>query len=400
MRLNDNANHAIYGTAITGLTVNTVLVDGLNGSNPLGTLSEGVVHLDDSGGTVTIANSNFSGAAHTTVIADNSGSSPNLTMNVSNTVFGTMQGSTADVRGSALVVISEAGTANLTATNNSFTYWWGNAIQMIVTAGSGSGNATITGNSVINSSGALAGSGGIWMSGGQLTFAINNNIVQKTNGTAISVDRSPYSAGIMSGTVSGNQIGLSGVANSGSEVGMAVYASHTGPGTTTIAITNNIIRQINSSQAIWVLAGDNVGGGGAGRMNATITGNNISESGTTPSTNRFAIYAQVGRSSNGGVNPDTDVMCLDLGGDGAAANIVTNFTSTSRTNALRVQQRFQTTMQLRGYTGLTNDNFAVQNYLNARNANQTPIGTIAQNEVASGGFGFTNTPGGAACSQP
>ena len=172
----------------------------------------------------------------------------------------------------------------------------------------------------------------------------------------------------------------------GSGAGTGIFAQHSGPGTTTINVTNNTVRQINGSQAIWMLLGDDPGGGGSGTMNVTVTGNNIAEEGATPSA-RTGIIIQSGRVSN-----DTDLMCADVGGAGALANSITNFN-----NRIRPNQRFNTVMRMRGYTGASNDNAAVNTYLTGRNPGTV---NVTSTSVAGGGGIFNTTPAGSACPQP
>jgi hypothetical protein len=150
---------------------------------------------------------------------------------------------------------------------------------------------------------------------------------------------------------------------------------------TTVNILNNTIRQINGSQAIWALLGDDVGGGGSGTLNVTITGNNIAEEGSAPSA-RTGIVIQSGRVTN-----DTDQMCADV-----STNSITNFN-----NRIRPNQRFNTTMRLPGYTGTSGDNTAVNTYMVGRNA-----GTAAVTSTSTGGGGgiFNTVPAGSACAQP
>ena len=63
-----------------------------------------------------------------------------------------------------------------------------------------------------------------------------------------------------------------------------------------------------------------------------------------------------------------------------------------------MRDRFQSTIELPGYTGANNDNTAVQNYLIARPNTVTTI--QATNEVPTSGGFINTTPAGSACTQP
>jgi len=254
----------------------------------------------------------------------------------------------------------------------------------------------IQNNHARQTSGALAGAGGIVVSGGNLAYNISLNDVQGANGTSIVADKTAGGANL-NGTIAGNTIGTSGVVNSGSATGIAIFASHTGANSTTVKISNNVIRQVNGSAngAITLLTGDDVGGGGSGTMNATVTGNDIQESGSTVSNAQHGILVTHGRASG-----DTDLGCYDIGGAGALANSITNFNTAAggtNVNRIRINERFLTTARFPGYLGANNDNAAMSSYMLGRN---TASNTLIANNVAAGGGGFTNTPSGAACPQP
>jgi hypothetical protein len=385
--LSGHTNHGIFGTGVRGLNLNHVRFTGTNGSSGSGAFLEGAVHLVDAGGGLTIKNSRLDGAAYDAfVLSNNVGTSPVVdSLVLASDTVSTMQGSTADVRGSALQAIVADGSVNARIRNNSITYWWGNGIQVAVQTGASPSTALIQNNIVHQTSGALAAAGGIEVSGGNLSFNISGNSIRGTDGTAISADRAQGNT-FFNGTIDGNTIGASGVANSGSATGTGIFVQHAGVNATTVKISNNTIRQINGSQAIWALLGDDTGGGGAGSLNVTIVGNNIAEEGSAPSA-RTGIVVQSGR-----VTGDTDTMCADVGGAGALANSITNFNTRIRPN-----QRFNTIMRMPGYTGTSGDATAVNAYIQGRNP-----GTVAVTSTSTAGGGgiFNTVPAGSACAQP
>lgn len=382
MALSGHQNHAVYGTSVKNVALNHVRITGNNGTSNSGTFQEGAVHFVNATGGITVKNSRLDGSAYTAFLVEQLSGAPAADSVVA--AFDTVstgQGSTSDVRGQALQTIITSGSANVRYRNNSVTYWWGTGIEVAVQNTAGSSTALIQNNKVNQTSGALNAAGGIEVSGGALAFNISGNNVTGADGTAISVDRAQGNT-LLNGTIDGNTIGTSGVANSGSATGTGIFVQHAGPSTTTVKVSNNTIRQINGSQAIWFLLGDDTGGGGVGTMNVTVTGNNIAEEGTAASA-RTGIVIQSGR-----VTGDTDTMCVD-----AQSNSITNFN-----NRIRPNERFLTTMRVRGYTGANNDNTAMNNYLTSLNAGTV---NVSSNNVSAGGPGFLNTsPAGSACPQP
>ncbi len=397
MNLSGHQNNGVFGTAVRfGLTINKSRFTGTNGTSNSGTFDESAVRLVDVGGGVKLSNSVFDGGAFNAVSVENiTGTAPTLDSLIfeSDTV-NTMQGSTVDVRSTALLVSLNDGSApNIQLRNNRVLAWWGNAIHVLA-QGTSSATTRILNNFADNTNGALAGAGGIWLAGGTHTYRIAGNTVRHTNGTAISADR--VNAGsTMQGTIENNAVGVSGDANSGTATGIGIFASHHGPGTTIARIANNVLRQINGSAngAITANMGDDPGFGGAGLFFTTVTGNNISESGSTVNAAQRGILATVGA-----VTGDTDQGCYDIGGAGALANVISNFNTTSptNTNSIRLNHRFLTTARLPGYTGTAFDNAAVQTYVLGRN-------TISNASIVTSGLGggYQNTaPPGSPCTQP
>ncbi|MEP6491701.1 MAG: invasin domain 3-containing protein [bacterium] len=400
MALSNHANSGIFGTAVRNVFIDHVRITGTIGNKPAaGAPRESPIHFEDVGGPVKVQNSRLDGSAHDGFLLDNTtGTAPTVdSLVLVNDTVSTMQGSLADVyANTGLQVIMADGTADIRMRNNSVTFWWGNAIHVLV-SGTATATARITGNIANQTSGALAGAGGIWVSGGNLAYNISNNSVQGTNGTAISADKGAFPAN-MNGTIDNNTVGTSGVSNSGSGTGIGIFASHIGGSVTTVKISNNVIRQIAGSAngAITTLTGDDVGGGGSGTMSATIVGNDIQESGTPTNGAQHGILV-----TNGRVTNDNDQGCYDIGGAGALANSITNFntpTGGGAVNRIRVNERFLTTARFPGYTGANNDNAALGAYLLARN---TASNFANANNVGVGGSGFLNTtPPGSACTQP
>lgn len=399
MALSGHANNGMFGTGVRGLTMNKMRFTGTNGNSNSGSFDESAVNLVDLGGGVKVTNSRFDGGAFNAFRVENVTTGPALdSLILENDTVESMQGSTVDVRGTAILVTVSQGTAPNTQIRNSrVTQWWANGIHVLV-QGTASGTTRITNNFVDNTNGALAGAGGIAVAGGSHTYNISGNTVRHTDGTAISADR--VAAGtLMNGTISGNFVGVSGDNGSGSKNGNGIFASHHGPGTTTHRIHGNTIRQVQAhsgSGAIWVLTGDASGFGGSGTLNATVTGNDIQENATlvAPINAHNGILATVGTQS--GPPNDTDQACLDIGGAGALANNIANFNS--NTDRIRVSSRFGTTSRFPGYTGASSGATS-QTDLGTYLVNRNPGSTSVNQNTSTGGF-LNTVPAGSACPQP
>jgi len=375
MNFTGTQNNGISGTSVNGLTINKSRFTGSIGNSNSVTYQEAPVRLNAPSGAVTISNSRLDGGAYSALVVLDGSS----TLTVDHDTVSTMQGSTADARGSALQLTMATGSVTANIHHNSITYWWINALQVSVAQAAGSSTALVQNNQLLQTSGAVNLAGGIEVNGGNLGFNISSNTITGSDGIPISVDRNIGTA-VLSGTIEGNTIGTSGVANSGSANSTGIYVIHTGPGTTTVKVSNNVVRQINGTQAIWTQIGDDVAGGGAGSLNATVTNNTISEEGSVATT-RTGIVLTSGRVTN-----DTDAMCADVSGNSISAY----------NTRIRPNQRFNTTMKMPGYTGASGDPTAVNNFVQSRNP-----GTIGLTSVSTvGGGGVFNTAGGAACTQP
>lgn len=387
MGVSGTQNSGLYGTGVRGLTLNKMRFTGNNGTN-VGA-NESPVFLEDLGGAVKLTNSIFNGGANNGIrISNTAGTAPSLdSLVIENDTVTHIQGSLTDVRGSAILVDLLDGTAEVRVRNNHLTYWWGNAIHVLI-QGTASGTSRITGNTAHQTSGALAGAGGIWVAGGNHTYLISGNSVRFTDGTAISADR--VSAGAhMQGTIENNTVGLSGATESGSMSGNGIFTSHHGPGTTTHRVRNNTLKQVSGDNSgfIRLVVGDASGFGGSGTVNATITGNDIQETGGAVLNAHFGINLAHGVTAG-----DADTGCYQVTG-----NTISN--ALAQTDRIRMNERFLGVARWPGYVGANNDNAALLAFILANNP--AVAGGNVSNNVTAGGGGHTNTiPAGSACPQP
>jgi hypothetical protein len=186
------------------------------------------------------------------------------------------------------------------------------------------------------------------------------------------------------GTFTNNPIGVAAATNSGSAEGSALKLQSVDQGAVNWTVTNNQIRGYNNF-GIEVLAG----GGSTpqtGTLNTTITGNTITQPGSTPGT--ITIPKQGIHYNIGTVPGDTFQACARITGNTIDTSGADASPATGVNVDVRMRQRQATTIRLPGYAGASNDNTAVQNFIAANNSAGTSV--LAQNTVPTGG-GFIGT---------
>jgi len=381
MQINDHQNFGIFGNNVTNLTLDRVVVNGVNGTNAAGP-GEGSVAFTGLQGSSTVSNCNISGGLTDNFrVLNNAGQSLNR-ITFTATTFG--PNSTASGNDS-LVLQGTNGTLNATVSSCSFTSARGDLFQLDL-HGTVSSDLVFTGNVLSNNHpNILSGGGGVTLGGGGVgdnptfTYFIDTNTMRDSLGPALVIAKGS-GTGNFSGTISNNIIGVSGLANSGSAQGSGIFVNSLGGGTNTVHITGNQIRQYNNN-GIQLQIGD-ASQGGNGSLNATVTGNTVAEPGT---------FASNGVFLNVGTLPgDAHQACFTLGGAGALANSITGSSANGATD-FRLRERFATTVRLPGYAGANNNNAAVVTFVQGNNGG-TPTGLVANNVPTGGGY-----VGGAPC---
>jgi hypothetical protein len=386
MQINDHTDFGIRGTSVVNFAMANTVVSGTNG-NDAGT-DEGSVRFNELTGTASVANSSISGSVeHNMQVINTAGLLDRIT--VSSTTFGAMNNTT----GSDALLIETLNTAviNATVQNNFFTYAIGDHFQFSSNS-STANDVVFTGNTVSNTGvTAVSGGGGLRVVGGanagpinaSATFDLMNNTIRDSRGTALAANKLGGN-GVYSGVIENNNIGVAATLNSGSQEGSNIFFLHDNAGSNTVAVRNNQSRQY-SNYGIFAQTGGS-GTIGSGTLNATITGNTVSNPGNL-------VFIKNGAHLNGGVTiGDTYSTCFDMGGAGALANSIVG-TGTDGGDDFRVRQRQNTTVRLPGYAGAATDTAAVVAFIQGRNT-----GAETGSASASGtGGGFV---GGAACPQP
>jgi hypothetical protein len=392
MQLNDFQNFAIRGFSVNGFTLDHSVINGTNGTSATeneGCISFGANTGEPGGaangltGSATVSNCSISGGYEDNFrVANQSGSLNRLTL--TSTTIGPNSSTTGN--DGVLVEGESAAALNVTVLNSTL-YGARGTLFALILNGNNTADLVFQNNTLSNPApyNLNAGSNGLSLISGNnvaagafTTFNISNNTFRDANGHAVLVVKST-DPGTLSGTLNSNTIGVAGTGDSGSAAGDGIKIQNAGLGTVTVNATNNHIYQYNNF-GVELLTG---GGASAmsGVLNATVTGNTISNPGT-------GGLPMNGVHLNGGTVPgDTYQICADIKTNsitGSGANGGTDF---------RLRQRQATTVRLPGYGGANNDNTAVVTFVSGNNFGASGL---AANTVPTGG-GFV---GGAACAQP
>ena len=381
MIIEHNAADGINGSQVNGLTLagSTVLDNGTK-ANVSGENNDGLDFSPNGTGspngltgTVSITNTSVTGSADNgAIISDTSGT---LDLTVTGSTFSTSganEGFHVDANNAVNATVSITGSTFASNAADAFQFSTG-----AVPSGSASGTESVT-----FSSNTVTGNGDgpiISPSGNsKTTITIDSNTIQSTiSGNCIGLDLvGSGTGGSLSGTISGNTVGVAATANSG--CGNGVGISTEGSGTETLAITNNKFFQYQNEAGIHFLDRQ-----GNPTMNMTITGNTIADPG------QFGSWGILGE--DGALTTDNGLVCAAISG-----NSITGSAAAGQGGAdVELDQNAATTFDLAGYTGGTGNTSAVQTFLQGSN---TPGGGTAPSAIAlvsgsGGGFvGVTSCP--------
>ncbi|HET6230563.1 MAG TPA: Ig-like domain-containing protein [Longimicrobiaceae bacterium] len=383
MDLHDFQNFGIRGTGVSDFTLSNSAVGGVNGDNPA--LDEGSISFSGLTGSASVIATTVAGGTRDNFrVANTAGTLDRLT--ISSSIFG----NNGVANGRDGVHLEAAGSAVLNATvENSVFSGARTFLLSLDLQNSAVSDLVLQGNTFRNTHPAIVpGAGGVSIGSSgaaanpSLTYHVVGNSFRDASGAGLSVLKGA-GTGSFAGTISGNTVGVAGLANSGSAQGSGLSLASVGGGVHTVLVANNQIRQYNN-QGVLVQIGD-AASGGNGTLNATLAGNTIAEPGSAP-TIKNGVNLNAGTSTG-----DQHGVCLAMSGNtltgsGSGGAAGTDF---------RLRQRFLTTVVLPGYAGANNDNAAVVAFEQANNPG-APTGSAA-NAVSTGGGGFV---GGAACPQP
>jgi hypothetical protein len=343
MNLSGHTNHAIRGEGVTNFAMDRVRITGANGNNVAH--REGSVSFDNLYGSSSITRSYIAGGAEDNVRVHNgfpvaaAASLNRLTL--SNDTIGHNGTS-----GNAGVNVAGFGTAvmNVTVQNSRFTGSRNNNIAYVINENA-SGDVVVENNVLTNNHPNKLGSDfGIYVahaSNGAVTYQVSGNTVNGAGGSGIEVDRGAGGTGTMTGSITGNTVGTSGVANSGSSAASGIFVAIVGTGSTathTTTVSNNTVRQFTNFGIYLYNSGT-----GNNYLNATVQNNNIAE--PSPNSVSQGFPTSGFRILNGTASGHDGRLCLALSG-----NTVTQ-TATSISHEVRVWGRFASRTAIPGLTG-------------------------------------------------
>ncbi|CAN7235238.1 inverse autotransporter beta domain-containing protein [Mesorhizobium sp. LjRoot246] len=281
-------NYGVYGTNVTGFTLDHTLINGANGTSSAGGSREGAVAFDGLFGTASITNSTLGGVGGGNYsysddlrVTNTSGTLTRLT--VDNVHFGDINAAGNDALN---FVASNSAVANLTVTNSFFTNAIGELLRVVANNNS-TVDAVIRNNAFSNNNASAAsGAGSLAIVGDDVgnattvTYDVSHNTLKDAIGIALLVAKG-NGHGTWSGTINANTIGTAGVVNSGSTQASGIKVTSNGTGSHTTLISNNIVHGTNEV-GIFLQANDSqvASNGGQGVFNASIFSNTVGTPGS------------------------------------------------------------------------------------------------------------------------
>jgi hypothetical protein len=354
MRLHNNSNYGIRGNNVVGLTIADSVVNGTNGTSSLTDHKDSSMRFTELTGTLSITNTDIAGGQFSNIQLINTAGTLNATL----TGVNSLAMNQANGGDNALLFegIETAG-VNVTYQNGSVTSARGQMLHYIG-GGTGTNSLVLTGNSLINGNPLTSqstGGGGVSAVGGargDTTMNISNNTIRGAKTNALTVIKQIHLGGSnhsMTTTINGNTIGLTGSANSGSSEGDGMELTGGGQGNTTYNVTNNQIRQYNSSGIQFV---SGLGVAQSGQVNINVSGNTVKEPGNNP----LITLLQGIRVDSGVDTADTFQTCVKFG-----ANDITG-SSDAANKDFRLVASHNTTLRQPGYVGAANNGPAFAAY--------------------------------------
>ena len=382
MHIHDHSNYGIRATGVSNFTLANSVINGTNGGATAASagspFNDSSVYFTNLTGSASVSNTHISGGFSNNVkLVNSAGTLDRLTF--SSVTIGA--NSTAEGNDGIGIEGQGASTVKVTVQNSTFTSARGDLFAM-AHVGSGTADLVFSGNALSNNHPAIAtGGGGVTLVNGStsaFTMSLTNSTFRDAVGHAVLIVKD-VGTGSQSVTFSGNTIGVAGVVNSGSLEGSDLKIQQAGGGTQTVRVSNNLFHQYNNDA---VLLQTGAGAAAGGTLNATVTGNTVSNAGNNP---LVALPVQ-GINLNGGVTPgDTFTICAQIGGAAALQNNLAGAAGPFGGGDYRLRQRQSTTVQLPGYAGGATNTAAVVAFVNANNI-VSGSGTATVNSPPGGGF--------------
>jgi uncharacterized repeat protein (TIGR01451 family) len=382
-------NSGLEASGLAGLTL--VHSEVLRTATAAGVESSDVwaVDLTNVSGGAAVSHSIFDTARENVFGLVQSGSTT-LSLAVTNVLF--QNANIAGVGNNGLgIAASNTANVSVAVTGSEFRHFWGNGFQYVGVDQSGGGLIEIE-NSLFDDDGSsinIAHQG----QGQTLRFNLQNNQIRATGaapgapGNALNAINvllgEPASAGsVLEGYITGNTLG-SALAHSGSAQGNGIRLANFGPGTLTVAASNNAIQQVQQDHAFWAFAGKQTAGTNVGTINLTLSGSDF-----RTGTGGLALAGLGITAGTGAFAGDSPTICADVRGNTRFSGEATYF------GIDLTMSGTSPTVRLPGYGGAVNDDAAVEAFLNSA----TVAGTVSP---AAGVFRSAGTlQGVASCPAP
>jgi hypothetical protein len=335
---------------VVGFTLANSVVNGTNGTDTTFLPDkEGSIRFSQLTGTVSLTDTAVSGGANNNVIVQNTAGTLNSTF--TNLRSGALNN--ASVEDAVTVEGTGTATANATVQGSTFTDAPADIFHYIGD-GTGGGALNFTGNTVTNNHPAIV-TGGVTLAGGAngtTTMTVQNNTMRDSHAAALAVNKSS-GTGSLTATIDNNDIGVTGVANSGSLEGNGLDVT-SGRGNATYNVTNNEVRQYNShGMAFFVGTGT---AGESGTVNVNLSDNTVQEPGDNPN-----ITLLEGIRVGSGISAtDTFQTCVNVGPNTIAGS------SDAPDKDWLVLGAGETTVRLPGYAGGPQDDAAATTFINGK----------------------------------
>jgi VCBS repeat-containing protein len=304
MTISANSNGGVVGTNVSDFSLTDSTLSN-NGSSA----SQGAVYFTGLTGTVDLLGNVIGGSSGDNVHIVQTGGNLDLEI-ADNGATQAIMGTVNTLTGNDSVFVSTTGTANLLLTVDGVEFQGarGDLLQVLA-EGQSTQDLTISGNIFANSQ-ASSGGGGVTLNGGgvgsniDVTFAVVDNSFTGANGNALAAVYSMQS-GQVSGNIEGNTIGTDdGVAtNEGSAAGSGIAVildKFAGAGSAfyEVSIANNNIADIDSFESGIYLRVNGNSTANSAILEATVTGNTISEMGDSTFAGLYALagsgFAELG----------------------------------------------------------------------------------------------------------
>jgi hypothetical protein len=264
-------------------------------------------------GTVTIASSTFTGSFESNANLFTTSGSVNIG------VTGSTFSNTSTAGADGVHVNSDNGAnSTVSVTGSTFNHNHGDNFQFATNASAtGTNTVTFSNNTVTGDRGTTYGGtdlgGGVQIdpdASATTHYTISGNTMSGGVDHMILIDMGGNStaSGVVSGTISGNTIGVAGTVDSGASQGDSIDIITDGAGNNRATITNNTIREWANLSAILVR-----GRNGTKHVDVKIHGNSMANPGTFAGN---ALFLQAGAAST-----DNTTMCADVGGGRRACEL-------------------------------------------------------------------------------